>query len=84
MPRMPRRIRRFLPVGLVASLLLLASACAADAPQDTLEPQGPISRQIDRLSDPVFLVAGVVFIIVAVFFVVRPSGLFKVESAERV
>ena len=63
-PRMPRRIRRFLPLGLVASLLLLASACAADAPQDTLEPQGPISRQIDRLSDPVFLVAGVVFIIV--------------------
>ncbi len=37
-----------------------------------------VSKGLDRFS------TGVVFIIVAVFFVVRPSGLFKVESAERV
>jgi branched-chain amino acid transport system permease protein len=37
-----------------------------------------VSEGLDRFS------TGVVFIIVAVFFVVRPSGLFKVESAERV
>jgi cytochrome c oxidase subunit 2 len=61
---MPRRRRRLSPLALVVPLLLAASACAADAPQDTLEPQGPIARQIDRLSDPVFLVAGVVFVIV--------------------
>ena len=37
-----------------------------------------VSQGLDRFA------TGVVFIMVAVFFVVRPSGLFKVESAERV
>ena len=37
-----------------------------------------VSQGLDRFS------TGVVFIIVAIFFVVRPSGLFNVESAERV
>ena len=37
-----------------------------------------VSQGLDRFA------TGVVFIIVAIFFVVRPSGLFKVESAERV
>ena len=48
----------------VMPLLLLMTACAQDAPQDTLQPRGPIARDIDNLSDPVFLVAGVVFVIV--------------------
>lgn len=60
---MPRR-RRLMPLALVVPLLLLASACASDAPQDTLQPKGPISRMIDNLSMPVFLVAGVVFVLV--------------------
>jgi cytochrome c oxidase subunit 2 len=60
---MPRR-RRWLPMALVVPLLLLVSACASDAPQDTLEPKGPISRMIDDLAMPVFLVAGVVFVLV--------------------
>jgi cytochrome c oxidase subunit 2 len=60
---MPRR-RRLLPLALVVPLLLLASACASDAPQDTLEPKGPIARDIANLANPVFLVAGVVFVLV--------------------
>ncbi len=60
---MPRR-RRLMPLALVVPLLLLATACASDAPQTTLEPKGPIARMIDNLSTPVFLVAGVVFVIV--------------------
>lgn len=48
----------FLPV------VLLLGACASDAPQDTLEPEGPIAREIDNLVNPVFLVAGVVFVLV--------------------
>ena len=60
---MPRR-RRLLPLALVVPLLLLASACASDAPQTTLEPKGPIAREIDNLSDPVFLIAAAVFVLV--------------------
>jgi cytochrome c oxidase subunit 2 len=48
---------------LVGALLALAG-CASDAELDTLTPKGPDARSIDALSDPVFLVAGVVFIII--------------------
>lgn len=63
---MPRRRpgRRFAPLALTLPLILLISACASDAPQDTLEPKGPISREIDNLVNPVFLVAAVVFVLV--------------------
>ncbi|MGH9213836.1 MAG: cytochrome c oxidase subunit II [Acidimicrobiales bacterium] len=58
---MTRRLR----LGrVVLPLLLLLAACAEDAPQDTLEPKGPIAREIDNLVNPVFIVAGVVFVIV--------------------
>ena len=51
-------------VALTAGGLLALTGCAADAPLDTLEPQGPISRSIDSLSDPIFLIAGIVFVII--------------------
>ncbi|MGH9263354.1 MAG: cytochrome c oxidase subunit II [Acidimicrobiales bacterium] len=47
-----------------ASLFLFLAACAENAPQDTLEPKGPVARQIDNLMDPVFVVAGIVFLLV--------------------
>ncbi|HJV08100.1 MAG TPA: cytochrome c oxidase subunit II, partial [Acidimicrobiales bacterium] len=50
--------------ALSASLLVFLAACAENAPQDTLEPQGPVARQIDKLMDPVFIVAGVIFVLV--------------------
>jgi cytochrome c oxidase subunit 2 len=52
------------PPALVLPLLLLLGACASDAPQDTLQPQGPLARSIDRLWDGVFLIAVVVFVLV--------------------
>ena len=61
MPRTPRR--RF---ALLALLLPLLAACAEKAPLDTLEPQGPEARTIDKLVDPVFAIAGVVFVLVQV------------------
>ncbi|HEX8802770.1 MAG TPA: cytochrome c oxidase subunit II [Acidimicrobiales bacterium] len=61
--RMPRR-RRLVPLALVVPLALLLSACASHAPQDTLDPKGPISRQIDNLVNPVFLAAAAVFVII--------------------
>ena len=45
-------------------LVLFVASCASDAPQDTLEPKGPIARSIDGLWNGVFLVAVVVFILV--------------------
>ena len=61
-----RRWKRFGPLTLVVTLVLFLTACASDAPQDTLEPKGPISRDINNLVGPVFLVAAVVFVFVEV------------------
>jgi len=60
---MPRR-RRLTSLVVLLPLVPLLAACAKDAPQTTLEPQGPISRSIDHLFDGVFLVAAFVFIVV--------------------
>jgi cytochrome c oxidase subunit II len=60
----PTRRRRFAPLALILPLVLFLGACASDAPQDTLQPNGPIARSIDQLWDGVFLVAVVVFILV--------------------
>ncbi|MGH9189603.1 MAG: cytochrome c oxidase subunit II [Acidimicrobiales bacterium] len=56
-------MRRRLPLASLG-LLVGLTACVKDAPQTALEPQGPVARSIDRLSDPVFLVAGIVFVLV--------------------
>jgi cytochrome c oxidase subunit II len=60
----PERRRRRLALALVMPLVLFVASCASDAPQDTLEPKGPIARSIDGLWNGVFLVAVVVFILV--------------------
>lgn len=58
------RRRRFAPLALILPLVLLLGACAADAPQDTMDPAGPQARSIDNLFNGVFLVAVVVFVLV--------------------
>jgi cytochrome c oxidase subunit 2 len=71
--RMPRRLRKAGPL-LALALVSFLGACAKDAPQDTLEPKGPNAQLIDDLSDPVFMVAGVVFVVVlagAVFIAMK-------------
>jgi cytochrome c oxidase subunit 2 len=58
----------------LALLALVAAGCAAHAPLDTLKPAGPNARTIDNLINPVFIVAGIVFVAVegmAVLFVIR-------------
>jgi cytochrome c oxidase subunit II len=45
-------------------LLLLLSACAPNATQDTLQPQGPYAQKLKDLFIPVFWVAVGVFVIV--------------------
>ncbi|MBN2623484.1 MAG: cytochrome c oxidase subunit II [Acidimicrobiales bacterium] len=56
--------RRVTPLAVVMPLVLLLGACAKDAPQDTLDPAGPIARSIDNLWNGVFLIAVVVFVLV--------------------
>jgi len=49
----------------VATLGLLGAACGnQELPQNALDPQGPVARQLDNLWDPVLLVAVVVFFLV--------------------
>lgn len=60
------RYSSLLKFTIPAGLALVLGACAADAPQDSLEPEGPIAREIDNLVSPVFLIAGVIFVIVNV------------------
>ena len=55
--------RRFL--ALLPLVALVAGGCANDnEPQNILTPQGPIARQLDRLWDPVFLIAVLMFVLV--------------------
>ena len=61
--RKPKRSRR----ALWTSLTILAfstAACAANAPQDTLKPDGPVARQADNLFKPVFWIAVAIFVLV--------------------
>lgn len=55
------RLLRGAPLALAA---LLLSACASNAPQDVLDPDGPEARKLDNLINPVFIVAGVIFVLV--------------------
>lgn len=63
-PEGPRRSRGLKLAALALPLVLALGACAKDAPLDTLDPQGPEARTIDNLVNPVFLIAGVVFVFV--------------------
>ncbi|WCO67182.1 cytochrome c oxidase subunit II [Iamia majanohamensis] len=67
-------LRRVRTVAPAVGAALLITACASDAPQDTLKPEGTYARTIDNLIDPVFAIAGVVFVVVlggAVFIAFR-------------
>ena len=58
-----RPVRR-LSLGLIAAAMAFLSGCAKNAPQDTLDPDGPIARQLDNLWNPVFAIATFVFVFV--------------------
>lgn len=63
---MKMRTHRRRPLALLALLVPLLASCAEKAPLDTLQPQGSEARTIDKLVDPVFAIAGVVFVLVQV------------------
>ena len=50
---------------LLPLIAVLATACSrVQEPQNVLDPQGPISRKLDRLWDPVFIIAAIIFFVV--------------------
>ncbi|HEX9775274.1 MAG TPA: cytochrome c oxidase subunit II [Actinomycetota bacterium] len=58
----------------IAGVGLALAACAKEAPQDALAPEGPVARQIDALFRPVFWIAAGVFVLVEgliVFAIIR-------------
>jgi len=65
------RIRRFGIASALAAIAIFASSCGdTSQPQNTLDPEAPIARQLDRLWDPVFGVAVVVFVLVEVLVLI--------------
>ena len=60
-------LRKFTkPIIAVGGISAVAASCATNAPQDTWQPKGPNSKLIDDLQQPVFAVAGIIGLIVAV------------------
>ena len=60
-------LRKFIkPIIAVGGISAVAASCATNAPQDTWQPKGPNSKLIDDLQQPVFAVAGIIGLIVAV------------------
>ena len=53
-----------LVVAALAGIFLVMTGCAENAPQDYLEPVGPIAEEADRLWNITFTIAAVVFVIV--------------------
>ena len=61
MTRVPTR-----RAALLGVIVVFAAGCASDAPQDTWQPAGDNAQKIQNLQWPVFAIAGVVGILVAV------------------
>ncbi len=57
------RLRR-LGVAAIPAVFVILASCASKAPQDTLDPDGPIATKQDNLFLFVFVIAAVVFVLV--------------------
>jgi cytochrome c oxidase subunit 2 len=66
----PTRGRRLIALATAACALLLSACSRQELPQDALDPQGPIARKLDNLINPVFVIAGVIFVLVEALVVI--------------
>lgn len=57
-------LRRWRLAPLLIGVVLFAASCAADAPQTSLKPKGSEAEKINNLINPVFAIAGVVFVLI--------------------
>jgi cytochrome c oxidase subunit II len=71
------RLRQLARATGVVAIVLACASCASDAPQDTLEPEGPLARTIDGLWNEVIIVA------IVVFFLVQGLILFAILKFRR-
>lgn len=62
-PRPEPQRRRRLALAAVP-LALLTAACSEQQPQNALSPDGPIAERLDNLINPVFAIAGLMFLLV--------------------
>lgn len=76
------RSRIKLLLGAAGATLLLAACGSGDLPQDSLNPQGPIARDIDGLWQLVFWTAVVIFFLVAIAMVVSIVRFRERKSGE--
>ena len=60
----PARTRLAKQASLALGLVVAAAGCASNAPQDTLQPEGPQAQTIHNLVLPVFGIAGIVFVLI--------------------
>ncbi len=58
------RVKNWRNAALIAGSTVILGACASDAPQDSLKPEGPIARSIDQVWNRSFIVATIVFLLV--------------------
>ncbi|CAN5628389.1 cytochrome c oxidase subunit II [soil metagenome] len=49
---------------LLLGVMVFAASCAKDAPQTTLKPKGPAAEKINDLINPIFGIAGIVFVLI--------------------
>ena len=59
-------IGRLKPFILGTAGIVFLASCGTNSPQDTWKPKGPNAQKIDNLQKPVFAVAGIIGLIVAV------------------
>ena len=59
-------ISRLKPFILGTTGIVFLASCGRNTPQDTFQPKGPNAQKIDTLQKPVFAVAGIIGVIVAV------------------
>ena len=64
MTRASNRRRRSGLAAVLAAMALVLAACGGNYPQDAMDPEGPVARQVDELVGPVFAIAGVFFVLV--------------------
>lgn len=80
----PARGRRLAWAAGALVFALATSACGnkdTNLPQNTLDPEGPVARQLDDLVKPVFIIAGVIFVLVN-FLVLYSAVRFRRRSED--
>ena len=75
-----------LALALVTTLALsvVLSSCASHAELDTLKPKGKISREVNNLITPVFVVAGIVLLLIggATLYMIKRFGVKSYEEGD--